>query len=93
MTERDLLPLVHDAQQVAGLLAARRRGQEAEEDLALLLRETDAKALAGGAMLLADVDVGLLSHLTGEDYQQCVRRLTVDLESAVAGGGSGRPAC
>lgn len=80
---QDLLPLVGAAQRAAGVLAARHRG-DADGVQALLRSFPDQQALAGGALLLADLALRLLSSETGQSVEECVRRLTVDLEHAVS---------
>lgn len=80
MTE-DLSPVVAAAQQVAGLLAARHRGDL--EGVRALQSEMDGETMVSGSLLLAEVSLGLLSTVTEESYDTCVRRLTVDLEKAL----------
>lgn len=80
--------MVGAAQRAAGVLAARHRG-DGEGVATLLGSFPDERALAGGSLLLAELALGLLSAETGQSFDDCVQRLSVDLEQAV--GVSGDP--
>jgi hypothetical protein len=70
------------AQRVAGLLAAQHRGDTA--GTAELLRSfPDEGALAGGALLLADLLLGLYAEQTGQDRTTCTQELVVQIERAI----------
>lgn len=84
MTGRDdLAPVVEAAQRVAGLVAARGRG-DAEGARALMTSFESEAELAGGALLVAELSLGLLRRETGESLEECVRDLCVQLEAAVS---------
>ncbi|WP_232679226.1 hypothetical protein [Nocardioides sp. R-C-SC26] len=78
----ELAPVVEAAQRVAGALAARGRGDHAgaREMLASFDEPTE---LAGGALLVAELTLALLSTSTGESLDECVRDLCVTLERSL----------
>ncbi|MCZ2849851.1 hypothetical protein [Modestobacter sp. VKM Ac-2978] len=82
-----LVQLGDAAQRVAGVLAARSRG-DAEGAAALLQTFPDEGALAGGAMLLADLVLGVHASETGRSKAECVQDLAVQIEHAT---GAARP--
>jgi hypothetical protein len=77
-----LAPVVAAAQRVAGIVAARGRGDVdgARELMRTFENETE---LAGGALLVAELSLGLLQRQTGEPLDDCVRDLCVEMESAL----------
>lgn len=77
----DLLPVVSAAQRVAGLVAARGRGDR--EDARALLRSLSQEDLAAGALLVADLSLNLLQRESGDTLDQTVARLCVEIEQAV----------
>ncbi|GAA1544673.1 superoxide dismutase [Nocardioides humi] len=77
-----LAPVVAAAQRVAGIVAARGRG-DAEGARELLLSFDDDRELAGGALLVAELSLGLLRRETGESLDACVRDLCVEMETAL----------
>ncbi|WP_110208044.1 hypothetical protein [Nocardioides daejeonensis] len=77
-----LRPVVLAAQRVAGLVAARARA-DAEGTRTLMLSFDDAQELAGGALLVAELSMGLLSRATGESLDECVASLCLELEQAL----------
>jgi hypothetical protein len=87
--EGELLDIVESAQRVAGVLAARRRG-DARDAAELLASFESPMALAEGALLLADLCLDLYRVRTGESTDDCVRDLCLQLEAALANGGSNR---
>ncbi len=83
MTRRDeLAPVVEAAQRVAGVLAARGRGDRAGAS-ALLASFADERELAGGALLVAELCLAQLGAERGEAVEESVRRLCVDMEAAL----------
>lgn len=70
--------LLGSAQQVAGLIAARGRGdREGARDLTRhLVEEGD---LAGGALLVAELALGLLANESGESLDGVVEQLNLHL--------------
>lgn len=83
MTSREeLAPVVAAAQRVAGIVAARGRG-DAEGARELLCSFADERELAGGALLVAELSLNLLRRQTGESLDACVRDLCVCLESGL----------
>jgi hypothetical protein len=70
------------AQRVAGLVAARAR-LDAEGTRELMSSFDNEGELAGGALLVAELSLGLLSRETGDSVDQCVRELCVHLEAAL----------
>lgn len=81
--DREQLGDVADsAQRVAGVLAARHRG-DPEGVHALLETFVDDRALAGGSLLLADLALRLVCEQSGESIEQCVQRLTARLGAVV----------
>ena len=78
----ELSPVVSAAQRVAGIVAARGRG-DADGARALMRTFTDEAELAGGALLVAELSLGLLHRETGESLEDCVKDLCVEMESAL----------
>lgn len=78
----ELRPVVDAAQRVAGVLAARRRGDAAGAS-SLMRSFVDERELAGGALLLAEITLGLYGEETGRDVDACVRELSLQLEQAL----------
>lgn len=74
--------MVSAAQRVAGIVAARGRGDH-EGARQLMLSFEDSSELAGGALLVAELSLGLLRRETGETLEECVRDLCVVMESSV----------
>lgn len=74
--------MVGAAQRAAGILAARHRG-DPEGVRHLLESFANERALAGGSLLLAELALSMLSAETDQTFEECVRRLNVDLERAV----------
>ncbi|HEY1134247.1 MAG TPA: hypothetical protein VGE77_06690 [Nocardioides sp.] len=70
--------LLGSAQQVAGLVAARGRGDVdgARSLVRALVRDGD---LAGGSLLVAELALGLLAQETGESLDGVVGRLNLEL--------------
>ncbi len=77
-----LAPVVDAAQRVAGIVAARGRGDDvgARE---LLTSFGDEGELAGGALLVAELSLGMLHRESGESLDDCVRELCLHLESTL----------
>ena len=48
-----------------------------------MLSFEDSSELAGGALLVAELSLGLLRRETGETLEECVRDLCVVMESSV----------
>ena len=82
---RELLHVVDSAQRAAGMLAARHRG-DVEDALDLMSSFTDDHDLASGALLLAELTLGLYSTETGRDMDTCVRELSLQMESSFGAG-------
>ncbi|MBU2695348.1 hypothetical protein [Pimelobacter sp. 30-1] len=80
--QAELAPVVEAAQRVAGVIAARGRG-DAEGARDLLRTFADERELAGGALLVAELSLGLLRSETGESLDECVRALCVEMESSL----------
>jgi hypothetical protein len=78
----ELSPVVSAAQRVAGIVAARGRG-DVEGARELLRTFEDERELAGGALLVAELSLGLLHRQSGESLEDCVRDLCVEMESAL----------
>ncbi|RNL64901.1 hypothetical protein EFK50_02650 [Nocardioides marmoriginsengisoli] len=86
MTGQRLAELQHvvDAgQRAAGVLAARARGDRAGAG-ELLQTFADDRELATGALLVAELTLGLYGAETGRDVESCVRELNLQLEQALA---------
>lgn len=83
-TRAQLAPVVDAAQRVAGIVAARGRG-DAQGARALMASFEDVEELAGGALLVAELSLGLLRQETGDSLDDCVHELCVQLEEALAG--------
>lgn len=83
MTERrHLAPVVASAQRVAGLVAARGRG-DADGARELMASFSDERDLAQGALLVAELSLALLREQTGESLDSCVQDLCAQMESAL----------
>lgn len=78
----ELTPVVDAAQRVAGIVAARGRG-DADGARQLLGTFNDERELAGGALLVAELSLGLLQRETGESLDQCVSDLCLQMEAAL----------
>ena len=78
MSARELDDVVDAAQRVAGVVAARDRG-DADGARALLASFEDHAELATGALLVAELSLGLLSRSTGEPVGDCVATLSLEL--------------
>lgn len=78
----ELAPVVQAAQRVAGLAAARGRGDVAgaRELMASFTSETE---LAGGALLVTELSLQQLARERDQPLEECVRQLCVDMESAL----------
>lgn len=74
----DLEELLTSAQQVAGVVAARGRGdiEGARSLLRALVTDGD---LTGGAVLVAELALGLLAQETGDSLDAVVGRLNLEL--------------
>ena len=78
----ELAPVVAAAQRVAGIVAARGRGDAA--GARQLMGSFDSeRELAGGALLVAELALGLLQKETGESLDQCVSDLCLHMETAL----------
>jgi hypothetical protein len=80
-----LVPVVDAAQRVAGIVAARGRGDDAGAR-ELLTSFGNESELAGGALLVAELSLGMLHRETGESLDDCVRDLGLHLESSLGHG-------
>ncbi len=78
----ELVPVVEAGQRVAGLLAARGRGDR-EGAAALMAGFADERELAGGALLVAELCLAQRGAERGEEVGESVRRLCLDLEAAL----------
>ncbi|MCA1674705.1 MAG: hypothetical protein LC799_21765 [Actinobacteria bacterium] len=81
---QQLRGMLDAAQRAAGLLAARHRG-DADGVRTLMASFHDEAALAGGALLLADMALGMLRERSGQSMDECVQHLSVRLENVVTG--------
>jgi len=79
----ELAPVVSAAQRVAGIVAARGRGDAAGARELMRTFESESE-LAGGALLVAELSLGLLHRQTGEPLEDCVRDLCVEMETALS---------
>lgn len=75
-----LLRVVSAAQCIAGAIAARQRGDPGGA-ANLLASVSDPEAVTEGAMLLAEVSLGLYREQTGESMDSCVRDLNLRMEA------------
>lgn len=82
---QELAAVVDAAQRAAGVLAARHRG-DASGAQDLMTSFEDDRTLASGALLLAELSVGLYSRESGEDVEACLGELAVSMEQALARG-------
>ncbi len=74
--------MIDAAQRAAGVLLARHRG-EREDAAALMATFADEGELASGALLLADLALGLYAQAAERDIDGCVQELSLQLEQAV----------
>lgn len=74
----EIAPLVDAAQRVAGVVAARGRG-DLEGARSLMGSFDDLGDLSGGALLVAELALGLLAEATGESLDHCVGDLSLRL--------------
>ncbi|WP_235736285.1 hypothetical protein [Nocardioides alcanivorans] len=79
-----LVPVVAAAQRVAGVIAARGRG-DANGTRTLMASFSDEQELAGGALLVAELSLGLLRQATGQTLDECVGELCLEMERALDG--------
>lgn len=79
----ELAPVVAAAQRVAGIVAARGRG-DADGARQLMGSFADERELAGGALLVAELTLGLLQKETGGSLDQCVSDLCLHMEAALS---------
>jgi hypothetical protein len=77
----DVGAVVDATQRLAGVLAAWHRG-DADGAAALMNSFADDRALAGGALLLADLALRLYSDQSGQSMQDCVQELSAHLDLA-----------
>ncbi|MDF8266469.1 hypothetical protein [Luteipulveratus flavus] len=80
---QDLLAVVDAAQQAAGVLAARDRGDTAAA-AQLIASAPDAEAFAGGCLLLAELTVRTHSAQTGISVESYLQQLILDMETALS---------
>jgi hypothetical protein len=80
-TEPSLEQLAEAAQRVAGVIGARQRADPAGV-AALMSSFASDKALAGGALLLAELALGLYRQQTGQTMDQCIQEITLHLDAA-----------
>lgn len=78
----ELSPVVSAAQRVAGIVAARGRG-DTDGARALMGTFADEAELAGGALLVAELSLGLLHRQSGESLEECVRDLCLEMETVL----------
>lgn len=83
--EEQLAPVVSAAQRIAGVVAARGRG-DVRGARELLMSFEDLAEMAQGALLVAELSLGMLHRATGESLADCVQELCVDLESGLSAG-------
>lgn len=67
---------------MAGVVAARGR-RDHSGARQLLLSFEDHEQLAAGALLVAELSLGMLQRHTGEPLDDCVRDLCVELEDSL----------
>lgn len=80
----ELSDLAEAAQRVAGILAARHRG-DPDGVAALMGTFPNDRALAGGSLLLAQLLLGLYREHTGQSVEQCVQELNTTLARTATG--------
>lgn len=73
--------LADAAQRVAGILAARHRG-DPDGVAALMDTFPDERALAGGSLLLAQLLLQMYGQQTNQTVDQCVQELSTSLARA-----------
>lgn len=76
-----LAPTVEAAQLAAGVLAARHR--RLPVDVGVLMAALSPEQLTAGALLLAELSIGLYAREVGQDVPTCLSQLCLDLEAAV----------
>ena len=81
----ELTPLVSAAQRVAGVVAARGRG-DFDGARELMLSFDSERELASGALLVAEISLGMLRRETGEPLDDCVHDLCLHLEAGLDAG-------
>lgn len=79
--DRAAADLADAAQRVAGILAARHRG-DPEGVAALMGTFPDDRALAGGSLLLAQLLLQLYGEQTQQTVDECVQELNANLARA-----------
>jgi hypothetical protein len=72
--------MVDAAQRVAGVLAARGRG-DGEGARALMASFDSPATLAAGSLLVAELMLGLYERAAGTDRETCLRELALSLEA------------
>lgn len=77
MTHQDLGPVVDAAQVVTGVIAARARGDV--DGARALLTSIDQAELLSGALLVAELSLGLWSRAAGESVDRCAGDLSIEL--------------
>lgn len=80
----ELQAMVEAAQRVAGVLAARERGDTGDA-ADLLASFEDRDELAGGAMLLAQLSIGLRAQSADQSFEGSARDLCLQMEASLAG--------
>ena len=78
---RELLHVVDSAQRAAGMLVARHRG-DMKDAMDLMQSFDNDRDLVSGALLLAELTLGLYSQETGRDLEACVRELNLHMEAS-----------
>jgi len=79
----EVAELADAAQRVAGILAARHRG-DPDEVAALMDTFPDDRALAGGSLLLAQLLLQLYGEQTNQTVDECVQELNTSLARATS---------
>ncbi len=79
----ELVPVVDAAQGVAAVVAARGRGDH-DGARRLLATFSDPQELAGGALLVVELTLGMLQREREESLDGCVRDLCLQLDEALA---------
>lgn len=78
----DLAPVAEAAQRVAGVVAARGRG-DLDGARTLMANLAGDQETAAGAVLVTELALGMLQRQTGESVETCVQQLAVELEAAL----------
>ncbi|GII62646.1 hypothetical protein Skr01_27310 [Sphaerisporangium krabiense] len=89
MNHPDVAQLFHHAQQAAGVIAAKHRGDPAGAE-ALLAAFPDDPARVRGFCLLAELALSLVRARTGQSMDDLVRELTLHMAAAVLDPPPGR---